>query len=85
MDFDDLLINVVKLFKEHPEIRKSWQDRFDYVLVDEYQDTNLVQHEILKLIVGNRDCITVVGDPQQCIYTWRGANPDNILEFERLS
>ncbi|MBK3331639.1 UvrD-helicase domain-containing protein [Persephonella atlantica] len=83
MDFDDLLINVVKLFRENPEIKKSWQDRFDYVLVDEYQDTNLVQHEILKLIVGNRDCVTVVGDPQQCIYTWRGANPDNILEFEK--
>ncbi|WP_457625860.1 ATP-dependent helicase [Persephonella sp.] len=83
MDFDDLLLNVVKLFRENPEILKKWQDRFDYILVDEYQDTNLVQHEILKLIVGKRDCITVVGDPQQCIYTWRGANPDNILEFEK--
>ena len=83
MDFDDLLLNVVKLFKENPEVLKKWQSRFDYILVDEYQDTNLVQHEILKLIVGNRDCITVVGDPQQCIYTWRGANPENILEFEK--
>ncbi|WP_457634543.1 ATP-dependent helicase [Persephonella sp.] len=83
MDFDDLLLNVVKLFKENPEILKKWQSKFDYILVDEYQDTNLVQHEILKLIVGNRDCITVVGDPQQCIYTWRGANPENILEFEK--
>ncbi|WP_297457101.1 UvrD-helicase domain-containing protein [Persephonella sp.] len=82
MDFDDLLLNVVKLFKENPEILKKWQEKFDYILVDEYQDTNLVQHEILKLIVGNRDCITVVGDPQQCIYTWRGANPENILDFE---
>lgn len=83
MDFDDLLLNVVKLFKENPEVLKKWQSKFDYILVDEYQDTNLVQHEILKLIVGNRDCITVVGDPQQCIYTWRGANPENILEFEK--
>ncbi|SNZ02674.1 DNA helicase-2 / ATP-dependent DNA helicase PcrA [Persephonella hydrogeniphila] len=82
MDFDDLLLNVVRLFRENPDILKKWQDKFDYILVDEYQDTNLVQHEILKLIVGNRDCITVVGDPQQCIYTWRGANPENILEFE---
>ncbi|WP_457639490.1 ATP-dependent helicase [Persephonella sp.] len=82
MDFDDLLLNVVKLFRENPEVLEEWQSRFDYILVDEYQDTNLVQHEILKLIVGNRDCITVVGDPQQCIYTWRGANPENILEFE---
>ncbi len=83
MDFDDLLLNVVKIFKENPEVLKKWQSKFDYILVDEYQDTNLVQHEILKLIVGNRDCITVVGDPQQCIYTWRGANPENILEFEK--
>ncbi|NPA17371.1 MAG: UvrD-helicase domain-containing protein [Aquificae bacterium] len=83
MDFDDLLLNVVKLFDENPDILERWQNRFDYILVDEYQDTNLVQHKILKQLVGNRDCITVVGDPQQCIYTWRGANPENILEFEK--
>jgi len=83
MDFDDVLLNTVKLFNENPEIKQKWQDKFDYILVDEYQDTNKVQHEILKHIVGNRDCITVVGDPQQCIYTWRGANPENILDFEK--
>lgn len=83
MDFDDVLLNTVKLFNENPEIKQKWQDKFDYILVDEYQDTNKVQHEILKDIVGNRDCITVVGDPQQCIYTWRGANPENILDFEK--
>ena len=83
MDFDDLLVNVVKLFKEQPDVLKKWQDKFDYILVDEYQDTNKIQHEILKLLVGDRDCITVVGDPQQCIYTWRGANPENILDFEK--
>ncbi len=83
MDFDDILLNVVKLFEEKPEVKKRWQNKFDYILVDEYQDTNKVQHQILKHIVGNRDCITVVGDPQQCIYTWRGANPENILDFER--
>ena len=83
MDFDDVLLNTVKLFNENPEIKQRWQDKFDYILVDEYQDTNKVQHEILKHIVGNRDCITVVGDPQQCIYTWRGANPENILDFEK--
>ena len=83
MDFDDVLLNIVKLFNENPEIKQKWQDKFDYILVDEYQDTNKVQHEILKDIVGNRDCITVVGDPQQCIYTWRGANPENILDFEK--
>ncbi len=83
LDFDDLLVFVVKLFKNHEEIRKKWQNKFDYILVDEYQDTNKVQHEILKYMVGGRNCITVVGDPQQCIYTWRGANPENILEFEK--
>ena len=83
VDFDDLLILVVKLFKNYPEIREKWQKKFDYILVDEYQDTNKVQHEILKYLVGNRNCITVVGDPQQCIYTWRGANPENILDFEK--
>ena len=83
MDFDDLLLNVVKLFKENENIRKKWQDKFDYILVDEYQDTNKIQHEILKFLVGERDCITVVGDPQQCIYTWRGAHPENILDFEK--
>ena len=82
MDFDDLLLNVVKLFRENPDVLEKWQNKFDYILVDEYQDTNKIQHEILKLLVGDRDCITVVGDPQQCIYTWRGANPENILDFE---
>jgi len=83
MDFDDILLNTVKLFNENPEIKEKWQEKFDYILVDEYQDTNKIQHEILKALVGDRDCITVVGDPQQCIYTWRGANPENILEFEQ--
>jgi len=83
VDFDDLILLTVKLFKENPFILKNWQDKFDYILVDEYQDTNKIQHELLKLLVGNRNCITVVGDPQQCIYTWRGAHPDNILEFEK--
>ncbi|RMA97824.1 ATP-dependent helicase [Hydrogenothermus marinus] len=82
MDFDDLLLNVVKLFTENEDIKQKWQNKFDYILVDEYQDTNKIQHQILKLLVGNRDCITVVGDPQQCIYTWRGAHPENILSFE---
>jgi DNA helicase-2/ATP-dependent DNA helicase PcrA len=82
MDFDDLLLNIVKLFKENEDVRQKWQNSFDYILVDEYQDTNKIQHEILKMLVGGRDCITVVGDPQQCIYTWRGAHPENILDFE---
>ena len=83
LDFDDILLETVKLFEERDDIRKSWQERFDYILVDEYQDTNKIQHRLLKQLVGNRSCITVVGDPQQCIYTWRGAHPENILDFEK--
>ena len=83
VDFDDLILLVVNMFKGKPEILKKWQEKFDYILVDEYQDTNKIQHQLLKLLLGNRNCITVVGDPQQCIYTWRGAHPDNILDFEK--
>jgi len=83
MDFDDIINNLVKLFEENELILEKWRNRFDYILVDEYQDTNKIQHKLLKLLVGDRDCISVVGDPQQCIYTWRGATPENILEFEK--
>ena len=82
VDFDDLLLLSVELFRKNPDVLEKWKEKFDYILVDEYQDTNKIQHELLKLLVGNRNCITVVGDPQQCIYTWRGAHPDNILNFE---
>lgn len=82
VDFDDILLETVRLFDERPDILEKWQNRFDYILVDEYQDTNKIQHRLLKQLVGNRNCITVVGDPQQCIYTWRGAHPENILDFE---
>ncbi|NPA51395.1 MAG: UvrD-helicase domain-containing protein [Aquificae bacterium] len=83
VDFDDLLLLTVELFLKNREILHKWQSKFDYILVDEYQDTNKIQHKLLKLLTGDRTCITVVGDPQQCIYTWRGANPNNILEFEK--
>ncbi len=82
VDFDDLLLLTVELFTKNKDVLNRWRSRFDYILVDEYQDTNKIQHELLKLLVGNRNCITVVGDPQQCIYTWRGAHPENILNFE---
>jgi DNA helicase-2/ATP-dependent DNA helicase PcrA len=82
MDFDDLLGLTYKLFRTTPEVLKDWQHRFEYFLVDEYQDTNKAQHEVFKFLVGNSSNVTVVGDPQQCIYTWRGAHPDNILKFE---
>ncbi len=82
MDFDDLLGFTYKLFRTTPEVLHRWHKKFNYFLVDEYQDTNRVQHEILKFLVGDSKHITVVGDPQQTIYTWRGAHPDNILKFE---
>lgn len=81
-DFDDLLVETVKLLTKNREALYRWQNKFDYILVDEYQDTNKIQHQLLKLLVGSKDGLTVVGDPAQCIYTWRGATPDNILEFE---
>lgn len=82
-DFDDLLITTVKLFSKSHEVLDRWQHKFDYILVDEYQDTNKIQHQLLKFLVGSKNGLTVVGDPAQCIYTWRGATPDNILEFEK--
>lgn len=82
-DFDDLLVVTVKLLSKRHEVLDRWQAKFDYILVDEYQDTNKIQHQLLKLLVGSKDGLTVVGDPAQCIYTWRGATPDNILEFEK--
>lgn len=82
MDFDDLLFFVVKLFTENPDVLKKWQESFSYFLVDEYQDTNKAQHMILKMLVNNRESLTVVADPQQLIYSWRGANPANVLDFE---
>lgn len=83
LDFDDLITKTVKLFTKNQEVLNKWQQKFDYILVDEYQDTNKIQHSLLKLLVGGRDNLTVVGDPAQCIYTWRGATPENILEFEK--
>lgn len=82
-DFDDLLVKSVKILRNNPDILQRWQNKFDYILVDEYQDTNKIQHQLLKLIVGDKPTITVVGDPAQCIYTWRGAHPENILDFEK--
>jgi DNA helicase-2/ATP-dependent DNA helicase PcrA len=82
-DFDDLLVKTVELLKKHPEIRESYQKRFRYVHVDEYQDTNEVQYELVKLLVGPEKNICVVGDTDQNIYSWRGAKIKNMLHFER--
>lgn len=83
LDFDDLLAKTLNMLKSHPEIRDKYQKRFLYVHVDEYQDTNRVQFEIARLIVGERANLCVVGDVDQNIYSWRGADVKNILQFER--
>jgi DNA helicase-2/ATP-dependent DNA helicase PcrA len=83
LDFDDLLIETVRLFKEHAEIRDKWRSQFKHILIDEYQDTNAAQYAIVKSLVGATRNICVVGDDWQSIYSWRGADFTNILNFER--
>lgn len=81
-DFDDLIMRAVMLLDEHEDIRRKYQERFKYILVDEYQDTNHSQYRLLKLLVGEHCNICVVGDEDQSIYGWRGADISNILNFE---
>lgn len=83
LDFDDLLIEVVRLLRESKETRAKLQDTFQHVLIDEYQDTNKAQYSFVKLILGKAKNICVVGDDWQSIYSWRGADFTNILNFER--
>ena len=83
LDFDDLLLEAARLFKKNPEIRKKWQEKFQHILIDEYQDTNHVQYELIRLLVGPERNICVVGDDWQSIYSWRGADFTNILNFDR--
>ena len=82
MDFDDLLTNTVRLFRGHPEALQAYQDRFQHVLVDEYQDTNKAQNEIVLLLGAHHHAVTAVGDSDQSIYKFRGADFTNILDFE---
>jgi DNA helicase-2/ATP-dependent DNA helicase PcrA len=83
LDFDDLIMETVRLFKGHPEVAKRYRERFTHVLVDEYQDTNHAQYELVKELVGDTGELCVVGDADQSIYAFRGATIRNILEFER--
>ncbi len=82
MDFDDLLLNTLELFRRFPHRLEEWQQRFGYILIDEYQDTNTVQYQLVKLLAGHKR-IMVVGDDDQSIYSWRGADIQNILDFEK--
>ena len=88
VDFDDLIGLPLKLLQNHPEVRSKWQEQISHWLVDEYQDTNATQYELLKLLAGERQCLTAVGDDDQSIYGWRGATLDNLkklpAEFPRL-
>ena len=84
MDFDDLLLNTVIIFRKNKSILEQWQNRFKHVLVDEYQDTNLIQNELVSLLAADHRNICVVGDSDQSIYQFRGADVRNILNFEKV-
>ena len=82
VDFDDLILLPVQLFSNHPDVLERWQRRIQYLLVDEYQDTNLSQYRLVRLLVGHRSGLTVVGDDDQSIYAWRGARPENLAQLQ---
>ncbi len=83
LDFDDLIAETVRLFREHPEVLGHYQERFRYILIDEYQDTNRAQYELANLLAAKYRNICVVGDADQGVYSWRGATIQNLLDFER--
>ncbi|MBQ1878138.1 MAG: UvrD-helicase domain-containing protein [Erysipelotrichaceae bacterium] len=83
LDFDDLLLWAVRLFRTYPEVREKWQRRFQFILVDEFQDIDNVQYDLINLLATDETYIYVVGDPDQTIYTWRGANINIIMNFEK--
>ena len=84
LDFDDLLVRTLRLVRESPDTLSLLQNRWRYIIVDEYQDTSSVQYELMKLLSGERGNMCVVGDLDQCIYTWRQAEIENLLSFERV-
>ena len=83
LDFDDLILKTIQILKINEKVRHKWQERLKNILIDEFQDTDDVQYELLNLLVGENSTLYVVGDPDQTIYTWRGANQDIILNLER--
>jgi DNA helicase II / ATP-dependent DNA helicase PcrA len=83
LDFDDLIVRTVRLFREHPQVLDNYQERFRYILVDEYQDTNRAQYQLVNLLAEKHKNLCVVGDADQGVYSWRGATIQNILDFER--
>jgi len=83
-DFDDLIVEPVRLFRRDPEVGRRWAEKFRYVMVDEFQDTNRAQLELVKHLVTDHQNLCVVGDDDQSIYSWRGADPTNILRFDEL-
>lgn len=82
VDFDDLILKPVLLFREHRDVLQKWQAQIHYLLVDEYQDTNGCQYELVKQLVGIREKLTVVGDDDQSVYSWRGARPENLVQLQ---
>ena len=84
LDFDDLIVKTVELFRSCPDVLDSYQERFRYIMVDEYQDTNTAQFELIRLLAGKYRNLCVVGDDDQSIYKFRGANINNILDFEKV-
>ncbi len=82
MDFDDLIRLPVELFEKHPEVLEKWRDKLRYLLIDEYQDTNTCQYQLVKQIAGSRGAFTAVGDDDQAIYAWRGANVENLKALQ---
>ena len=84
LDFDDIIVKTIELFKAYPEVLLNYQERFRYIMVDEYQDTNTAQFELIHLLAGKYRNLCVVGDDDQSIYKFRGANIHNILDFEKV-
>jgi DNA helicase-2/ATP-dependent DNA helicase PcrA len=82
LDFDDIIMETVRLFREHPEVLEHYQERFRYILIDEYQDTNRAQYHLVNLLAAKHRNICVVGDADQGVYSWRGATIKNLLDFE---